>query len=241
MNDDGYLKLIADRNDIANYFLGEVHGFDKSGGATAGSTTTDSTDNVDRAKFAYTLHMAKAQLLLAKSDGELSPKEVDWMVGRLLTVGLPREIIDALIQDALKTPENEELDKFAKYMQLHPELNKFRKSFIYESIECAGCDGFDPKEKGAILKLAQAMGLSTADFDVLVDLYYDQELFKAKKIHLLDSAANPLIHAKYRAKILKIATKAKLGLPKVALVTEQRLRTAAAVMASKKSVKTILL
>jgi len=104
----------------------------------------------------------RALLAATRGDGVLSEAERNWIIGSMTIKGYPAEIIDKLSDPAY---DGDTLDEvIASFSKI-----KFSSgALIADAIRAASSDTYAPGEHAAVLKIAEALGLSHDDVSEIV-------------------------------------------------------------------------
>jgi uncharacterized tellurite resistance protein B-like protein len=97
------------------------------------------------------LRIAKAVILIASGDGELSKIEWEYMVGLAKAYGTSDETIKQLEKFDWKVSKLEDV--------LTPSLKPLGRSMLYDAIRIASSDGYHEGEKAAARKAAKLIGI----------------------------------------------------------------------------------
>lgn len=131
---------------------------------------------------------AKALLIAAKGDGEISQAERDWVVGLTAAKGASEKLIEEL----KNYQANEDIDQVISRNSL---ANGGRQALLYTAIEASAADGeYNDGEKTSIRKIAAKLEVSE-DVVKQLEAHYQEEraLFK-KKIKTLYPNGHPSLY-----------------------------------------------
>ena len=114
---------------------------------------------------------AKALVVCAKGDGEITPDEREWLIGYSVTQGHPQEVVDAIstydggdsIEDLLSASAN---------------MPAYRRFLVYDALRACASDGdLAAEERQKVVAMADLMGVPGDVVDELEQLVQqNQEL-----------------------------------------------------------------
>lgn len=129
---------------------------------------------------------AKAMILCAAGDGELSPAELEWIVGFTANSGGTYELLQEL-----GSLDPKALDP----MQLLAQTERpglFVHSLVYNAICASDADGvLEPGEVQTIHAMAMVLGLPESEVDGLFALQREEKALRERKLALLFPNGHP--------------------------------------------------
>ena len=129
---------------------------------------------------------AKAMIICAAGDGELSSAELEWIVGFTANSGGTYELLQEL-----GTLDPKALDP----MQLLAQTERpglFVHSLVYNAICAADADGvLEPGEVQTIHAMAMVLGLPESEVDGLFALQREEKALRERKLALLFPNGHP--------------------------------------------------
>jgi tellurite resistance protein len=129
---------------------------------------------------------AKAMVLCAAGDGELSPAEREWILGFSANAGAT----DELLQE-LRTLDPRTLDPI-KLLQQTERPGLFVHALVYHAIKASDADGMlEPGEVQTIRAMAMLFELSAAEVDGLFELHAEEKAFQLRKMARLFPNGHP--------------------------------------------------
>jgi len=132
------------------------------------------------------LTYAKALLICAKGDGELTAKERDWVIGFTALKGVPASVLEEL----KNYPATENLQEVLATSQSIFQTSTH--NLIYDAIQASAADGeYAEGEKEAIREAASILGISEDAVKQLEELYEEEQKLFAKKIQLFFPKGKP--------------------------------------------------
>jgi tellurite resistance protein len=130
------------------------------------------------------MRAGKAVLVVAGADGEVSPAELDYLLGLASAYGAPPEAMDEYRKFDYKKAKLEEL--------ITADDGKYGLTgevIVYDAIRVSYADGhFAPAEHQAAVKLASLLGVNQQKFDAIVKLVEAENRMRNERIALLNSA-----------------------------------------------------
>ncbi len=158
------------RQRAVNWYYKEVWGWDPK----------DIPSGEERSTF------LKAQLIAANGDGQLTPEEKQWALGRAATCGYSEDLLQEL--ETYKADE----DIVEVLSQTEPS-NKSRKAVIYFAVKVCAADGvYHDEEKKVVRQAATALGISEAVVEEIEQLCAEEESLKQKRTQLLFPDGSPV-------------------------------------------------
>jgi tellurite resistance protein len=122
--------------------------------------------------------IAKAVLVCAQADRQLSPAERDWIIGACAARGVPAEIIDELRVYEGKDDLNQLLEG-VKSRHAAPRV------VVYLAIQASAADGeLHPLELAAIVKMGALLGVSEEIVMQLEAVHKEEQAVRQKRIKL---------------------------------------------------------
>ncbi len=126
---------------------------------------------------------AKALVICAKGDGQITPQERQWLIGYSVTVGHPDAVVET-------TTTYEGEDAIEDVLKASPAMPTYRRFLLYDALRACASDGeLAPGERERVLRMADRLGVArqvVAEIEQLVQ--EDQELRQRKhKLLLLDA------------------------------------------------------
>jgi tellurite resistance protein len=122
--------------------------------------------------------VAKAVVLCAQADGQLSPAERDWILGGYAVRAVPAEFIDEL----RRYPGNEDL---AKVLDSSKVGRAFARGVVYFAIGACGADGeIHALELDAIIKMGSLLDVPEDVVRQLKALYDEEQALRRRRIQL---------------------------------------------------------
>lgn len=153
---------------IAKWYYKECWGWDLD----RMPTVEELTNKIDLGPF------LKSLLIAANGDGELSPDERKWVIGRGATAGAP----ESLLKELESYPAKEDISQVVTDSSV---VSKGRRAVIYFAIKAAAADGeYAEGEKATIRKMAKAIDISEDVVKQIEDLCVEEEQIKQKRIAL---------------------------------------------------------
>ena len=129
---------------------------------------------------------AKAMIICAAGDGELSSAELEWIVGFTANSGGTYELLQEL-----GTLDPKALDP----MQLLAQTERpglFVHSLVYNAICAADADGvLDPAEEQTIRAMAMVLGVPEPEVDAVFAVYRDEQALRRRKLAVLFPNGHP--------------------------------------------------
>ena len=123
--------------------------------------------------------VAKAVVICARADGELSPAERDWVVGACAVRGLPAEVIDDLRDYQGK-------DDLAKVLDGTKIGRAAARVVVYFAIQVCGADKkIDDRELGAVIKMGGLLDVPESVVRQLKAVYEEEQALRRKRIELV--------------------------------------------------------
>jgi tellurite resistance protein len=127
--------------------------------------------------------MLKAIIAVAGADGEVSPKEFHYLLGRAKMFGTP----DHELEEAMKfDPRSVPLGEVVKHVP--PAA---RRNLLYESILVARSDGFAEPERRAAQRMARELGVDPAFVDAVESHLEIEDAVRRARIRLLTGRPPP--------------------------------------------------
>lgn len=119
------------------------------GRETFGVPTEMATSITEEENLAY----AKALMVCAKGDGEITPDEREWLIGYSVTSGHSQEIVDAI-----RTYEGG--DSLEDLLNASPNMPAYRRFLVYDALRACASDGdLAAEERERVAGMAALMGL----------------------------------------------------------------------------------
>ncbi|MEB3341881.1 hypothetical protein [Okeania sp.] len=153
---------------VAKWYYKECWGWDLEKMATA----EELANHIDLGPF------LKSLLIVANGDGELSPEERKWVIGRGATAGAP----ESLLKELETYPANEDISQVVTDASV---VSKGRRAVIYFAIKAASADQeYAEGEKATVRKMAKAIDISEEVVQEIEALCVEEEQVKQKRIAL---------------------------------------------------------
>ena len=163
------------RGIIAKWYYKECWGWDLD----RMSTSEELANKIDLGPF------LKSLLIAANGDGNLTPDERKWVIGRGATAGAP----ESLLKELESYPANEDISQVVTDSSV---VSKGRRAVIYFAIKAAAADQeYAEGEKATIRKMAKAIDISEDVVKEIEDLCVEEERLKEKRIALCLPEGDP--------------------------------------------------
>jgi uncharacterized membrane protein YebE (DUF533 family) len=118
----------------------------------------------------------KLLLTCANGDGRISAAERAWVLGFLDAYGAPAQLLETL-----KTYAG--TDDVAKLVASSPTVKMSATSALYDAVRACMADGdLAPGERAALEKAASALGIDASTVRDLIELHYEEEHLKNKRL-----------------------------------------------------------
>lgn len=133
-----------------------------------------------------TITYAKALLICASGDGEVSPAEKNWILGLTAAKGAS----DSDLEELKNYPATDSLEQVIASND-HISGNA-RHAIIYDAIGACSADGaYQEGEKAAVRKAATLIGVSEDVVQQLEELYAEEKKLFDRKIQLFYPKGHP--------------------------------------------------
>ncbi len=124
-------------------------------------------------------NFGKLLLTCACGDGRITAAERAWVVGYLEAFGAPPSALEVL-------SKYDGRGDLKQIIEASATLKMSATSALYEAIRACAADGeFHPEERRAVEQAASALGIPTTTVDDLVELYYEEQYLRAKRLRRL--------------------------------------------------------
>jgi len=124
-------------------------------------------------------NFGKLLLTCACGDGRITAAERAWVVGYLDAFGAPQATLDVL-------GNYDGRGDLKQIVGASETLKMSATSAVYEAIRACSADGdLHPEELRAVEQAASALGISTETVRDLVELYYEEQYLRAKRLRKL--------------------------------------------------------
>jgi len=131
---------------------------------------------------------AKAVLLCANGDGEITPPEREWVLGYFAGLGAPESVIEVLRD----YPATEDVIQLLESAPWGAAVKRNSRSVVFDSIRAASADGeFQPRERAAVERLAISIGLTSQDVEELEAAYKEEQHAVEKRLQLMFPDGRP--------------------------------------------------
>jgi len=116
---------------------------------------------------------AKALLVCASGDGEISQQERDWIVGYLTTAGVKENVTDAV-----KTYDGS--DTLDDLFGSTSSMALYSRGMIYDALRACASDGaLSPGERDRIVAAADRVGLPATLVDELEEILQEEAALRS--------------------------------------------------------------
>ena len=107
---------------------------------------------------------AKALVVCAKGDGEITPAEREWLIGYSVTQGHPQEVVDVI-----RTYDGG--DSIDDLLRASPNMPVYRRFLVYDALRACASDGdLAAEERQRVVAMAGVMGVPGDVVDELEQL-----------------------------------------------------------------------
>lgn len=121
----------------------------------------------------------KLLLTCASGDGRITAAERAWVIGYLDAFGAPQNVLDALNTYDGKS-------NLTQIIDASPTVKMSGTSAVYDAIRACSADGdLHRDEVRAIERAAATLGLAAGTVGNLIELYYEEQFLRAKRLRHL--------------------------------------------------------
>jgi len=128
----------------------------------------------------------QAMFAAVQGDGVLHPEEEDWILGHLVSFGVPDNVIEKMVT------ENSTMEEVAPIFKANPRLAATKRMLAHHCIEaCLAKGHINDDEIAATKVLADAIGMPHSDIDTLVGLAREERALRKKKLEFIWDKEHP--------------------------------------------------
>jgi uncharacterized membrane protein YebE (DUF533 family) len=125
------------------------------------------------------LAYAKALVVCAKGDGEITPDEREWLIGYSVTQGHPQEVVDAI-----RTYEGG--DPIEDLLSASPNMPAYRRFLVYDALRACASDGdLAAQERQRVVAMAELMGVPADVVDDLEQIVQEHQALRQRLFGVL--------------------------------------------------------
>jgi hypothetical protein len=122
---------------------------------------------------------AKALLVCAKGDGDITPDEREWLVGYSVTQGHPHEVVDAI-----RTYEGD--DSIEDLLSASPNMPTYRRFLVYDALRACASDGdLATEERDRVVAMAELIGVPGDVVNELEQIMQEHQVLRQRLFGVL--------------------------------------------------------